>query len=84
MPIGRLRVFAASATVSNIEDVAAWLGPGCVTKRFDDSFRAVPLTWRVLTFPMNRVFTFGAQQPQRSTRCRLAACRAHPATVGRH
>lgn len=54
MPIARLRVFAASATVSNVQDIATWLGPTCVVKQFDESFRPVPLRWRVQTYPMGR------------------------------
>lgn len=58
MPIAKLRVLAASATVSNVEDIATWLGPHCKTKRFDESYRPVPLRWRVLTWPMAKTFTF--------------------------
>lgn len=58
MPIAKLRVFAASATISNVEDIAEWLGHGTVIKRFDESYRPVPLTWRVLTYPMAKPFTF--------------------------
>ena len=58
MPISKLRIFAASATVSNVEDVAAWFGPRTIVKRFDESYRPVPLQWRVLTYPMAQTFTF--------------------------
>ena len=58
MPISRLRVFAASATVSNVEDIAAWLGPATVVRRFGEEYRPVPLSWRVLTYPMAKTFMF--------------------------
>ena len=58
MPIARLRVLAASATIQNVEDIATWLGPRCVAKKFDDSYRPVPLTWRVLTYPMQATYSF--------------------------
>ena len=41
MPIASLRVLAASATISNVEDISAWLGPRCVIKAFDASYRPV-------------------------------------------
>ena len=58
MPISALRIIAASATVSNVEDIASWLGPHCVAKQFDDSYRPVPLQWRVMTYPMVATYTF--------------------------
>lgn len=58
MPIASLRVLAASATISNVEDIAAWLGPRCVVRSFDDSYRPVPLHWRVLTYPMAATYSF--------------------------
>ena len=58
MPIARLRVLAASATVANVHEVAEWLGPTTAVMQFDESFRPVPLTWRVLAYPMGKVFTF--------------------------
>eukprot|EP00900_Chrysochromulina_parva_P024602 jgi/Chrpa1/6776/Chrysochromulina_OHIO_Genome00019675-RA len=58
MPIARLRVLAASATIANAEDLQAWLGPSCVVRQFDESYRPVPLSWRVLTYPMHALYTF--------------------------
>ena len=67
MPIARMRVLAASATMSNVEDVAAWLGPGTAIREFGEEFRPVPLRWRVLAYPMGKV------------RCDAAcACASHP------
>ena len=58
MPIAKLRVLAASATISNAEDIQSWFGPSCVVRQFDDSYRPVPLTWRVLTYPMHQLYSF--------------------------
>ena len=52
LPIARLRIVGASATISNTEDIAEWLSPGCVFKKFDERFRPVPLRWKVLSYPM--------------------------------
>ena len=38
LPIAKMRVLAASATMSNVEDVAAWLGPGA-SSRFEPRAR---------------------------------------------
>ena len=48
MPISRLRVFAASATVSNVGDIAAWLGPSTVVKQVRASTRRSPRPARAL------------------------------------
>ena len=57
---------------------ATWLGNGCVVKRFDETYRPVPLSWRVLTYPMQKVFTFGA--PKTTTATARAACAASIST----
>ena len=41
MPVASLRIFGASATIENVEDVAAWLGPQTAVKRFGDEYRPV-------------------------------------------
>lgn len=51
MPISRLRVLAASATMSNVEDIAAWLGPRTVIRQFGEEYRPVALRWQVKTYP---------------------------------
>ena len=58
MPIAQLRVLAASATISNVEDIQAWFGPNCLSHTFDDSYRPVPLTWRVQTYTMAATYSF--------------------------
>ncbi|KAJ3027621.1 ATP-dependent DNA helicase MER3 [Rhizophlyctis rosea] len=53
----RLRLLALSATVPNIDDIAAWLkepsGAPAETKIFGEEFRPVQLQKEVLAFPAN-------------------------------
>lgn len=65
MPIAKLRVLAASATMSNIDDIAAWLGPATAVRQFGEEYRPVPLRWRVLTYPMGKVFAFDKMLTER-------------------
>lgn len=58
MPIASLRVLCVSATMSNVEDIATWLGPGCLIRRFDESYRPVKLVTKVIGYPMGRAYSF--------------------------
>ena len=75
-PIASLRSVSLSATISNHEDIARWLDGGCLVKAFDESYRPVPLQWRVLTYPMGSA-------PIWRSNPRLAARSLHPARARR-
>ena len=59
LPIASLRVLAISATIANIEDIAEWISPRCVTKTFDARYRPVPLQWHVVAWRMHMTHTCG-------------------------
>ena len=58
LPIASLRVLAISATIANIDDIAQWISPSCVTKTFDERYRPVPLQWHVVAWRMHMTHTF--------------------------
>ena len=50
-PITRLRLAALSATIQNVDDIAAWVGSDCAAFTFSDDYRPCPMTYKVLGYP---------------------------------